>query len=208
MFANGNSLLKYFMTPLIETSPSLQHSVLTCSARILRLFEFSLRTLSKRRSRRCVLRANNTVIIPEERWRVGVQLLRVLGCRKGCSLGNIKVNAGWNRTDSGTDSLEISRYPRTANTLGELVRCPLIFAISRGEIKVVDRVPVKSGFPFLDKSVVPVDPHWRVVVRDRKGEDLAIELLLALHQLLDCYCHWLDNWLWVLTILLKVTLWL
>ena len=53
----------------------------------------------------------------------------------------------------------MSRHPRAANTLGELVRCPFIFAISRGEIKVVDRVPVKSGFPFLDESVVPVDPH-------------------------------------------------
>ena len=115
-------------------------SALACSAPILWLFELSLRTLSKRRSRCRVLRANNAIILPKERQGVGVRLLRVLGCRKGRSLGNIKVNTGWNLIDNGTQSLEMSWHPGTINTLGELVRRPFVFAIQSSEIKPVDRV--------------------------------------------------------------------
>ena len=71
----------------------------------------------------------------------------------------------------------------TINALGELVRRPFVFAIQSSKIKSVDRVSIERGLAFLDQSVVPIDPHRPVVVRDGKGEDLAVELLLALHQL-------------------------
>lgn len=45
---------------------------------------------------------------------------------------------------------------------------------------------VEASSVPLDYRVVTVDPHGLVIVRDGKGEDLPVQLLLALHVSKKC----------------------
>ena len=70
-------------------------------------------------------------------------------------------------------------FPRDALPLHLRPIFSLLFAVERGERKFVDRMTVVLGvFPSYHR-VVAVDPYRPVVMRDREGKDLPVDLILA-----------------------------
>lgn len=70
-------------------------------------------------------------------------------------------------------------HPNVVYVFGKLVSCPLFFAI--GEIELTNRVTIEGSLVPFDHGVMSVDPHGGMIVRDRKREDLPVQLFLALH---------------------------
>ena len=74
------------------------------------------------------------------------------------------------------------RHPIIVDVLDEFVGGPLFFAIQGREAELVDWMAIEGGLVIFDDSVMAVDSHRSVIVRDGKGEDLPVQLFLALHR--------------------------
>lgn len=72
--------------------------------------------------------------------------------------------------------------------LVKFVGRPLVFTVLAGKIIFLDRVTVEGGVVSIDHSVVTVDSNRTVIVRDRKGPDLPVQLSLPPHSFVE-----LDN---------------
>src|SRR5271163_2996155 len=76
----------------------------------------------------------------------------------------------------------MSRHPYIIDTLCELACRPLLFAIQFCEVERTDRVTVEGSLISIDQSVMAVDSHRPVIVRDRKGENFPVHFLFALRE--------------------------
>lgn len=72
-------------------------------------------------------------------------------------------------------------HPEIIDIPGELTRNPFVYAIELGEIEAADQMPIVLCALFRYFPIVPVDSNSLVVVGYRKGQDLAVQLLLAFH---------------------------
>lgn len=66
------------------------------------------------------------------------------------------------------------------HVLGELVSCPLFFTI--GNIEFTNRVTIEGSLVPFNHRVTAIDSHSGMIMRDGKGEDLSVQLFLALHR--------------------------
>ena len=75
-----------------------------------------------------------------------------------------------------------SRHISIVHVLGEFVSCPFLLTIQCREVKCVDRMAIEGSLIAFDHGVVSVDSDRPMIMRNRKGEDLPIQLFLALHR--------------------------
>ena len=75
------------------------------------------------------------------------------------------------------------RHPNIIDILGKVVSCPFLLTIQCREDKLVDCMTIEGNLVSFDHEVVTVDSHRLVIVRDGKGENLSMQLFLALHRL-------------------------
>ena len=66
------------------------------------------------------------------------------------------------------------------HVLGELVSCSLFFTV--GEIEFTNGVTVEGSLVPFNHRVMVIDSHSGMIMRNGKGEDLPIQLFLALHR--------------------------
>ena len=77
----------------------------------------------------------------------------------------------------------------------EVVRCPFLLPIQRHDIKGVSFVTTDVDSPLLHHRVVPVQSDGSVVVRNGKGQEFSMGLVLSLfpleqfHQTSNCHRH-------------------
>lgn len=70
------------------------------------------------------------------------------------------------------------------DVLDKLVASPLFFTI--GEIEFTNRVTIEVNLIPFNHRLMAIDSHNGMIVRDGKGEDLPVQLFLALHQPKKC----------------------
>jgi len=117
-------------------------------------------------------------------YRFGIGLLRTLGCRLGerSRLRKVKIDIGWQIINGRADPFVLNRHPSIVHVLGEFVGGPLLLAVLFCEAELADWMAIECSLVSFDHGVMAVDPHRPVVVRDGKGEDLPVQLFLALHR--------------------------
>lgn len=84
--------------------------------------------------------------------------------------------------DSRANPLKVVGHLVVVDILRELVGCPLFLAIHSRETEVVDQVTIVLRVLPVNDRIVAIDADCSMIVRHRKSQDLAVELLLALHQ--------------------------
>ena len=92
----------------------------------------------------------------------------------------VKINTGWQVINARTDYFMEFQRVVIIDILSEFIGGLLFFTI--GEIELTNRVTIEGSLIPLDHRVIAVDPHRPVIVRNRKGEDLPVQLFLALYR--------------------------
>lgn len=95
---------------------------------------------------------------------------------------NIKVQLGRQLIDGRADPLEVFRRPYVVDVLRKTIRRPLLLAIQRCEIEFVDWVAIVFGVLSIYDWVAIINSYRAVVMRDGKGQKLAVDFALTLHQ--------------------------
>lgn len=81
----------------------------------------------------------------------------------------------------------VNRHPYIVDVLRKLIRCPLFLAFRRCKEELMDGVTTEGGIISFDNRIVTVDSHRSIIVRDRKGEDLPVQLFLAVYRFIKLY---------------------
>ena len=92
----------------------------------------------------------------------------------------VKTDTGWQVIDGRVDPLMKFRHISIVHVLGELVSYPLFFTI--GEIEFTNRVTIEGSLIPFNHRVIAIDSYSGMIMRDGKGEDLSVQLFLALHR--------------------------
>lgn len=69
--------------------------------------------------------------------------------------------------------------------LNKFIGRPLFLAIQGCKAEFMNRITIKGSLVTLDNSVIAVDPYRPIIVRDGKGKDLPVKLLLALYRSIE-----------------------
>ena len=107
-----------------------------------------------------------------------ITLRRLGGVRLGCPLAGIRFHQ---LVKSATDPFNVQGNEDIVDVLGELVSRPSVSAGVTGDTEPSDGMAMERRVVPVNRRVVAVNPHNVVVMRDGKGQDLPMQLLLARH---------------------------
>lgn len=91
-------------------------------------------------------------------------------------LGKVKTDIGCQVIDARTDYLMQVRRVIIVDVLDEFVGGPLFLAIWGRKVELVYWTAMEGSLISFDLGVMAVDSHGGVIVRDRKGKYLPVQL--------------------------------
>ena len=99
----------------------------------------------------------------------------------------VKIDIDWQVIDAGADHFIEFQRVIVIDVLDQYKSPPLVFALLFYEAEFTDWMAIEGSLVSFNHRVVSIDPHRPVIIRDRKGENLPVQLFLALHRSIKLY---------------------